>query len=134
MPFTYNNKDAKNIKIKIDRIQNSTNGTVVEIEEVSKVINEVNSIVFSIAGAVEEQAVTSKEIAKNIAQAADGIHKTNMHIADSSLASKNIADDISSVNENSTRVADSSQKVTDNVLTLTEFASRLKQVLANFKV
>lgn len=125
---------AKNIKIKIDRIQNSTNGTVVEIEEISKVINDVNSIVFSIAGAVEEQAVTSREIAKNITQAAGGIHETNAHIADSSLASENIAKDISNVNENSTRVADSSQKVTENVLKLTEFASRLKQVMANFKV
>lgn len=125
---------AKNIKIKIDRIQNSTAGTVIEIEEISKVINDVDTIVSSIASAVEEQSVTSKEIARNIAKAADGIHDTNSHIADSSVASGNIAVDIASVNENSTLVAKSSQKMTDNVLELTDFASRLKEILANFKV
>ena len=125
---------AKNIKIKIDRIQNSTDATIVEIEEISKVNNDVDSIVSSIASAIEEQSITSKEIAQNIAQATHRIHETNGHIADASIVSGNIAKDISSVNENSTHVADSSRKVTDNVLKLTDFAGHLKAVLANFKI
>jgi len=125
---------AKNIKGKIDRIQNSTDGTVIEIEEISKVIDEVDSIVSSIASAVEEQSLTSNEIAENISRAVSGIHETNSHIAESSVASGSIAVDIASVNENSTLVAQSSQKVADNVLKLTDFASRLKEILTNFKV
>jgi methyl-accepting chemotaxis protein len=125
---------TNNIKLKIDRIQNSTDGTVVEIEKISKVINDVNSIISSIASAVEEQSITSREIAKSIAHAADGIQETDGHISDSSNASETIEQDISSVNENSTKVADSSVKLTDNVQKLTEFALQLKSVLSKFKL
>ena len=47
------------IKIKIDDIQGSTTLTVEEIKQISKVINDVNDIVTTIATSVEEQAVTN---------------------------------------------------------------------------
>ncbi|MCF6248510.1 MAG: methyl-accepting chemotaxis protein [Desulfobacula sp.] len=125
---------AKNIKYKIDRIQSSTHGTVVEIKEISTVINDVNTIVSSIASAIEEQSITAKEIAKNIAHAAEGIHKTNGHISESSVTSASISADISIVNENSTRVASSSRKVAQNAEKLMDFAKQLKQVVSRFKV
>ncbi len=125
---------ANNIKQKIDRIQNSTDGTVVEIEDIAKVIHEVNSIVSSIANAVKEQSATSNEIARNISKTAEGIHETNSHISDSSIASEKIASDISIVNENSTLVAGSSGKVSDNVLKLTDFSRQLKEVLNPIKL
>ena len=124
---------AKNIKIKIDRIQNSTDGTIVEIGEISTVIDDVNSIVSSIASAVEEQSITSQEIARNIAHAAEGIRETDGHITDSSAASSAIVEDISSVNINSTKVANSSAMLTENVQKLTDFALKLKTVLSRFK-
>ena len=125
---------AKNIKAKIDRIQQSTDGTVVEIEEISKVIHDVDQIVSSIASAIEEQSITSKEMAENIARAAHGIHETNAHISDSSVAAGSISADISSVHETSDLVAESSRKLTENVVKLTDFSGRLKEILGNFKV
>ncbi len=125
---------AQNIAEKISRIQESSQGTVGKIEQISGVINEVDTIVSSIAGAIEEQSITSREIAENIAQAAHGIHETNQNIAESSEASARIAEDISSVNVNATVVKDSSQEVSDNVLKLTDFAGSLKKVLGQFKV
>ena len=125
---------AKNIKIKIDRIQSSTDGTVTEIEGISTVIDDVNAIVSIIASAIEEQSITSQEIASSITQVAEGIHETNSHISDSSDASAKIAYDVSSVNERSTQVFDSSRKLAENVEKLTDFAGRLKEVLARFNV
>lgn len=124
---------AKNIKIKIDRIEKSTDDTVVEIENITTVINDVDTMVSAIASFVEEQSSTSKEIADHVAQAVDGMQETDRHISDSTVASGNILNDISSVNETSARVADSSRKVTDNVLKLTEFAGRLSTIVSKFR-
>ena len=125
---------AASIAEKINRIQQSSQGTVDEIGQISGVINEVEAIVSSIAGAIEEQSITSREIAQNIAQAAQGIHETNENIAESSEASSKIARDIASVNKNAKKVTDSSRDVSDNVLKLTDFATSLQQVLSRFKL
>jgi methyl-accepting chemotaxis protein len=54
------------IKEKIANIQNSTDGTVEGINEITQVIASVNEIVSTIATAVEEQSAATKEIADNI--------------------------------------------------------------------
>jgi methyl-accepting chemotaxis protein len=125
---------AGNIAQKIDSIQQSSQGTVVEIQQISSVINEVETLVSSIAGAIEEQSITSKEIAQNIAQAAEGIHKTNENIAESSEASAKIAQDIASVNQTAKKVTDSSREVGESVQKLTDFAAELQQMLTRFKL
>ncbi len=125
---------AQNIKEKIDHIQRSTSDTVVEIDEILKVVQDVDNIVSSIAGAVEEQSITAREITRNIVQVSEGIHETNTHISESSAASGRIAADISSVDENAGRVVDSSNQVSVNALKLTDFAGQLKDAMAGFKV
>lgn len=47
-------------------------------------INEVNEIVSTIATAVEEQSVTTKEIAENVAQVSSGIQEITENITQSS--------------------------------------------------
>jgi hypothetical protein len=61
-------------------IQGSTDATVGQIEAITDVIGEVNDIVTTIATAVEEQAVTSQEIANNVAQASQGIQEVNENV------------------------------------------------------
>jgi methyl-accepting chemotaxis protein len=64
---------TQEIKGKIEGIQSSTDGTVGQIGQISKVIDDVNDIVITIATAVEEQSVTTKEIAINVSQASSGL-------------------------------------------------------------
>jgi methyl-accepting chemotaxis protein len=125
---------AGNIAEKIGRIQQSSQGTVDEIKQISCVINEVEALVSSIAGSVEEQSITSKEIAQNIVQAAGGIHETDENITKSSETSAKIAQDIASVNQTAKRVTDSSLAVSDNVQKLNDFAASLQQILTRFKL
>lgn len=125
---------AKNIAEMIGRIQQSTQGSVADIEQISQVINQVDGIVSSIAGAIEEQSITSRQVSQSIAQAAQGIHETHQNIAESSQASAKIAEDIASVNMTAKGVTDSSQDVSHNVGKLTDFASRLQQVVSRFKL
>lgn len=65
-------KATEEISLKIGAIQHDTVSSVDAINEISKIIMEVNSIQNTIAGAVEEQTATTNEIARTIAEAASG--------------------------------------------------------------
>src|SRR5215813_7290100 len=65
-------KATEEIGQKIDAIQADTKGAVQAIGEISTIINQINDISNNIASAVEEQTVTTNEIARNVGEAAKG--------------------------------------------------------------
>ena len=125
---------TQEIKQKIDSIQNSTAGTVTEIEQITKVIDEVNEIVSSIAASVEEQSVTAREIANNVSQASTGIQEVNANVAQSSLVAGEIARDINEVNQGSNEITNSSSQVNLSAEELSKLAEKLKGMVGRFKV
>lgn len=122
------------IKLKIEGIQNSTDGTVKQIDQISTVINEVNEIVSIIATAVEEQSVTTRDIAGNVAQAAQGIQEVTENVAQSSTVSAEIAKDIAGVNEAAREMSNSSSQVNLSAESLSQLAEQLKSMAERFKI
>jgi len=122
------------IKNKIQGIQLSTNATVSEIEQILKVINKVNDIVGTIATAVEEQSVTTREIAMNVAQAAQGIDDVNKNVAESSHVASTIAEEISAVDHSATKVSEESSQAKIGANNLSDMAEQLEQVVDRFKI
>jgi methyl-accepting chemotaxis protein len=122
------------IKAKITNIQNSTDGTVKKIAEISEVINNANRIVGTIAAAVEEQSVTTREIATNIAQASNGIQEVNENVSQSSIAAADITQDIAVVNESAGKIASDSDQVTLSVENLKRMATELNTIVGSFKI
>ena len=57
---------TENIKEKIAGVQASTGSAIAGIEKISGVINDVGSIIVSIAAAIEEQSSVTKAVAGNI--------------------------------------------------------------------
>ncbi len=57
---------------KIEAIQQDTRGAVDAIRQIGEVIDKVNDISSTIAGAVEEQTATTNEMSRNVAEAAKG--------------------------------------------------------------
>ena len=125
---------TQEIKGKIEGIQGSTAGTVTEIGQITKVIDEVNEIVSTIATAVEEQSVTTKEIAGNIAQASQGIQEVTKNVAQSSTVAGEIAGDIAEVNQSSGEMSSSSSQVNLSAEELNRLAGQLKDMVGRFKV
>jgi len=125
---------TREIKEQIEGIQSSTSGTVTEIGNILKVINDVNEIVSTIATAVEEQSVTTKEIASNVSQASQGIQEVNENVAQSNTVSKDIAREITDVNQATAEISNSSSQVSLNAEGLTKLASQLKEMVGTFKV
>jgi methyl-accepting chemotaxis protein len=122
------------IKEKIGAIQGSTDGTVSEINQISKIINDVNEIVSTIATAVEEQSVTTKEIAGNVAQASQGIQEVNENVAQSSKVAGEIANDIAGVNQSAGEMSNSSAQVNLSAEELTKMGTKLNKMVGKFKI
>ena len=125
---------TEEIKNRIEGIQNSTKGTVEQIEQISKIINDVNGIVATIATAVEEQSVTTKEIANNVVQASQGIQEVNENVNQSSTAANEIAKDISEVNRASIEMSENSSQVNLSAEELSKLAEKLRKIAGNFKI
>ena len=80
---------TEDISQKIEAIQGDTKGAVTAIDQITKVIGQINDISNTIASAVEEQSATTNEIARNASEAAKGSTEISKNIANVSLAAKN---------------------------------------------
>ena len=123
-----------NIKNQIVDVQRTTEASVSEINQISEVISGVNDTVATIAAAVEEQNVATREIANNIAQASQGIQEVNENVSQSSAVAGNITEDISKVNLAATGISESSRKVQSSSEDLQRMAAELNAIVGNFKV
>ncbi len=65
-------KATEEISEKIRLIQGDTGAAIAAIREISKITNNINDIQNRIASAVEEQTVTTREIGRNVTEAATG--------------------------------------------------------------
>ncbi len=125
---------TQDIKGKIAGVQGSTSGATEQVDEISKVINDVNNIVSTIATAVEEQSVTTKEIAGNVTQAASGIQEVTENVSQSSSVTEEIAKDIVEVNQSAGEMSNSSSQVNMSAAELSNLAEQLKEMVDKFKV
>jgi methyl-accepting chemotaxis protein len=125
---------TQEIKSKIEGIQGSTSDTVTQIEQITGVINEVNEIVGTIATAVEEQAVTSREITTNVSQASQGIQEVNKNVSQSSAVAGTISGDIADVNNSVQEISSSSGQVNLNAEDLSKLSGRLQELVGRFKI
>jgi methyl-accepting chemotaxis protein len=125
---------TEEIKKKIGTIQDTTAHSVSEIATVSQVINEVNEIVTTIAAAVEEQSVTSKEIANSVAQVSHGVQGVTDNVSQSSIVAGEVARDINNVNQSANDISNGSSQVNVKAEELSRLAEQLKQMVSNFRV
>lgn len=79
-------KATGDISKKVAEIQEATGGTVQSIAEIVRTITDVKEIATAIAGAVEQQGMSTSEIAQNCTQAADGTKFVTQSIAGVGLA------------------------------------------------
>ena len=79
-------KATEEISSQISAVQEETNDAVVAIEKIRGIIGEVNDIATTISSAVEEQGVSTQEIARNVQQAASGTQDVNSNIENVSRA------------------------------------------------
>lgn len=122
------------IKTAIAGIQNQTEETVRDIEAISKVISDVSDIVTTIVTAVEEQAVTTNEIANNVTQASLGINEINENVANSSHMTNSMSEGVGQVKIRSLEVKDNSEKISRSATDLSELSEKLAALVSRFRI
>lgn len=122
------------IKSQIDEMQNTTTSTIVDIEKISAVIAEINTVINGIATAVEEQSAVTNEIASNISQASLGIAEVNENVAQSTAVVADITRNIAEINQEANQVGDGSNQVQISAQGLSDLAAQLEKLMKQFKV
>jgi len=84
-------KATEDIGNKIQAIQEDTNSAVDAIGEISMIINQINDIASTIAGAVEEQSATVNEIGRNVNESARGTAEIAQNITGVAQTAENTA-------------------------------------------
>jgi methyl-accepting chemotaxis protein len=122
------------IKNQISGMQTTTSATVEDIEKISTVIIEINSVINGIATAVEEQSAASSEIANNISQASQGIAEVNENAAQSTVVVADITRDIADINQQVKQVGDDSSHIRASARSVADLADHVNALMSKFKV
>jgi len=125
---------TQQIRQQIEGIQTSTGATIDEIREITRVIDQVNEIVTTIATAIEQQAITTNEIGGNVMQAAQGITEVNENVAQTSAVSGEIAGDINGVSGVIQEMSRSAGEVNGKADDLAALAEKLRELTSKFRV
>jgi len=72
---------TETIRLKVESMQNNTESSIRAIDSIVDVINEINTIMSTIASAVEEQTATTNEIAKSITEAASSADSVSKNVS-----------------------------------------------------
>ncbi len=97
---------SEDIGKKLERTSSSIETAIIEIKGLSSEISGINEIVTAIATAVEEQTVTSKDIAGNISNAAGDISNVAHNIELSSQSTENISASVGGVRQDVGKIID----------------------------
>jgi methyl-accepting chemotaxis protein len=122
------------IRNKISGIQGATDQTIARINEITKVIADIDSIVSTIAAAVEEQSVTTRDIAQNIGQASQGLDEVNHNVSETSSVANEITSQIAEVSSSAVDMRNNGDTVREHAEELRALSEQLKGLVQMFRI
>lgn len=125
---------TEEIKQSVAGIQTTTQATVNQIEQISEIINKVNTLVSGISAAVDQQAGTTTEITHNVMEAAQGLEEVTRNVSESSLVAGEVARDISDVHGAAEQLNNDSSRVDGNAAELRSLSSELRALVSHFQL
>ena len=125
---------TEDIRRRIEGIQGSTQETVRAIGQIGKVIQQVNEVSRTIAAAVEEQSITTKEIARSVSGTATAAETVATGVAQSATASQEITRNITGVVDAAQQTASGAAHTQTAGQELSSMAGQLQTLVGQFKV
>jgi len=125
---------TEDIRIKIDRIQTSTTNSITDINKITEIVQQVNDYVTTIVAAVEEQAVTTKDITDNIGHASLAVQDATERSGQNSTVSQEIAREIAEVSSSASAISEASTQVSTSAEALSKLSGQLTEIVSKFKV
>ncbi len=125
---------TEDIRGRIEGIQASTGKAVESIGQISEVIGQVNDVSRTIASAVEEQSITTKEIAQNITQTSDAAQMVAVAVSESATATQEITRNIAGVDEAARQTAQGATQTEAAGGELSRLSDELESLISQFRV
>lgn len=125
---------TEQIKTQIEKMQESTNNSVISINTITTVIEEIHIISQTIASSVEEQSATIGEIARNVSSSSEAATSIARNVNESAKGLTEISSNIHSVTLASSSAASMLSDVEKNTKSLTGLAEKMNTVLKKFKI
>ncbi len=127
-------KATEEICSRITEMQSSTKRAVGAIDSIVQVIANVNEVSRTIAGAVEEQSATTKEISRNVSETATAAETVSRGVVETASACQEITRSIQCVDRGAKQTATGAGKTKIAGGELQDLAGRLQQLVAGFRV
>ena len=125
---------TEDIRRRIEGIQSSTSTAVGSIGRIGEVIARVNEVSRTIASAVEEQSITTREIAQNVGQTAGAAETVSRGVAESAATSREITRNIAGVDTAARQTAQGAAQTQTAGQELSRLAETLQGLVEQFKV
>lgn len=123
---------TEDIRRRISRIQSSSADAIESIRSIRNVIQQVNDVSRTIASAVEEQSITTREIAQNVAQTSHAAEQVSAGVNQSATASRAISENIAAVDAAAKHSAQGAQQTQSAGTALLNLAEELSQMVHQF--
>lgn len=122
------------IRARIEAIQESSADAIGSVRAISEVINNVNEVSRSIASAVEEQSITTKQISENVLHTASAAETVASGVSETTLASRDITDSFAKVDSILSASAIGAEESLESARELSMLAKEMSQLVGRFKV
>jgi methyl-accepting chemotaxis protein len=125
---------TQEIHSRISAIQTAIGGTVANIGEVGQAIAAINEVVTTVAAAVEEQSVTTRDIADNVGQASAGLTEVAGNVASTSTMVDTMAQENEAIGARAAELTDHSKTVEMRAAEVTQMVVDLRSIMRRFKI
>lgn len=128
------NKSTLKADEKLQWIKEKSKEVVDRVAGLTTIVKESGEAISSISAAVEEQNVTTREIAKNINNVSADISEVNTNVNQGAAVAAEIAKEITIVEEGARKVQTSSGELNENAAGLSAMAENFMELIKKFKV
>jgi methyl-accepting chemotaxis protein len=125
---------TEDIRNRIQRIQGSTGEAVRSIGEVGEAIRQVNQTSATIASAVEEQSVITKQIAARVNETATAVTTVSSGVLESATACDEVARNIAGVDQASKQTAMGATQTHTVATELSKLSEELRTMVGHFQL
>ncbi len=122
------------IGMRIGEVQATTSESVEAIKSIVEIIGEINSIVTSVAAAIEEQSATTEEISNNVSQAAIGVQEVNENVNQTSAVAGEVTEDVHNVSRSADEITGGTLQINESALELSRLAESLNEMVGRFQL
>lgn len=123
---------TEQIRNTVEGIQGATNQTVDHIAKISGIIEDIDSIMATIAAAVEEQTATTSDIATNLVKAETGLKNAEKRVEQTSDAVAQVVEVSDTLTNSASAIRQNGETVRQEAGTLASLSERLSSFVAKF--